>query len=350
MNNDALPLVAVVIPCYKSAETIADVVATIPSCVGHIFCVNDASPDRLSEVLEVVASTDTRVQVLTHEINGGVGAATITGYKAAIANGAEIIVKLDSDGQMDPRLIPALIEPIVQRKADYVKGNRFFDISSVQRMPTVRLIGNAGLSFLSKLSSGHWHLFDPTNGFTAIHATVAEILPLDKLHKRYFFESDILFRLGTLGACVQDVPMEAVYGEEQSGLSELDALFKFPGLHLRNLIKRIFYNYFLRDFSTASLSLIFGLCLSFWGTIFGVMHWIDSARLGIPATAGTVMLSAFPILIGFQLLLSFLHHDVAASRRNAIYPQISRVKVLRSRSAHRVDDTKEKAEADDVTR
>lgn len=331
MQKPSLSNTAVVIPCYKAAGSIADVIANIPADIRQIYCVNDASPDNLAEVLDVIAKGDPRVHVLTHEVNGGVGAATVTGYRVAIASGAKIIVKIDSDGQMDPRLIPALIEPIVQGEADYVKGNRFFDISSVQRMPAVRLIGNAGLSFMSKLSSGIWHLFDPTNGFTAIHADVADILPLDKLHKRYFFESDMLFRLGTVGASVCDVPMEAVYGDEKSGLSELDALLKFPGLHLRNLIKRVLYNYFLRDFSTASLSLIMGLLLLFGGGVFGIIHWLESASNGVPATAGTVMLSAFPVLIGVQFLLSFLNHDVSASKRSALHPQIGRVKVLRAR-------------------
>ncbi|WP_101066505.1 glycosyltransferase family 2 protein [Roseovarius salinarum] len=330
MQTSALSTTAVVIPCFRAAGTIRDVVARVPAGIERIYCVNDASDDDLAPVLEELEAEDRRVNVVTHAVNGGVGAATVTGYRAAIAGGAQVIVKLDSDGQMDPRLIPALIEPILQGEADYVKGNRFFDIESVQHMPTVRLIGNAGLSFLNKLSSGYWHLFDPTNGFTAIHAEVASILPLDKLHKRYFFESDLLFRLGTVRAAVRDVPMEAVYGDETSGLSELDALLKFPGLHLRNLCKRVFYNYLLRDFSTASLSLIAGFALLVGGGLFGASAWLESARTGVPATAGTVMLSAFPVLVGVQLLLNFLSHDIASSQRPALHRELGRVRVLRA--------------------
>jgi glycosyltransferase involved in cell wall biosynthesis len=339
MQRSPLSNTAVVIPCYKAADSIRDVVADIPAEIGRIYCINDASPDNLADVLDKLTNEDPRVHVVTHAQNGGVGAATVTGYRAAIEGGAKVIVKIDSDGQMDPRLIPALIEPIVNGEADYVKGNRFFDISSVQQMPTVRLIGNAGLSFLSKLSSGLWHLFDPTNGFTAIHADVAASLPLDKLHKRYFFESDLLFRLGTLGAAVRDVPMQAVYGDEKSGLSELDALLKFPGLHLRNLIKRVFYNYFLRGFSTASLMLVFGIMLFAFGGIFGISQWIESARTGVPATAGTVMLSAFPVLLGVQMLLNFLSHDVSSSQRPALHPHIARVRVLKAQPCGPKKDT-----------
>lgn len=325
------PRVFVVIPCYRAAQSIKAVVAEVPEIVSRIYCVNDASDDALAEVLAELAEQNPLLTVLTHSENQGVGGATITGYRAAIVDGADIIVKLDSDGQMDPRLIPALINPIVEGQADYVKGNRFFDVESVRAMPVGRLIGNAGLSFFSKLSTGYWHLFDPTNGFTAIHADVARILPLDKLNKRYFFESDMLFRLGTMRAAAIDVPMEAVYGDEVSNLRELDALLKFPALHLRNFWKRIIYNFFLRDFSTASLNLLAGLMLSIFGLVIGVTAWIHSARAGVPATAGTVMLSAFPLLVGVQLLLSFLSHDVSNSERPALHPRIGRVRKLKAK-------------------
>jgi len=320
--------IAVVIPCYRSAATVGELITRIGPEVDRIYCVNDASDDNLSEVLAAVAQSDARVTNLTHAVNGGVGAATVTGYRAAIEGGAQIIVKLDSDGQMDPRLILAVVAPIRRGEADYVKGNRFFDIESVREMPKLRLIGNAGLSFMSKLSSGHWHLFDPNNGFTAIHADVASVLPLEKLHKRYFFESDLLFRLGTVKAAVRDVPMEAIYGDETSNLSEMQVLFQFPLFHARNFFKRIAYNYFLRDFSAASLSLIVGVMLLVFGVIFGISAWVDGARAGVPATAGTVMLSAFPTLVGIQLLLSFLGHDVSMSPRKPIHLDLAAVRVL----------------------
>src|SRR5690606_32001950 len=151
--------------------------------------------------------TDPRVRVIRHASNLGVGGAVITGYQAAIADGMDILVKLDGDGQMDASLIPDFIEPIINGEADYTKGNRFFDLEELRSMPRIRLIGNAVLSFMTKFSSGYWNLFDPTNGFTALHADVARYLPLSKISKRYFFESDMLFRLNTLRAVVHDIPM-----------------------------------------------------------------------------------------------------------------------------------------------
>ncbi len=178
-------------------------------------------------------------------------------------------------------------------------------------MPWIRVAGNAGLSLLSKMSCGYWNLFDPTNGFTAIHATALAALPLEKISRRYFFESDMLFRLNALRAVVADVPLEARYGDEQSGLSVLAALVRFPLCHLRNYLKRLFYNYFLRDFNIASVNLLIGLVLVTFGVGYGSVHWIRGYQLDVLASPGTVMLAALPIVLGWQALLSFVHLDVA---------------------------------------
>jgi dolichol-phosphate mannosyltransferase len=183
-----------------------------------------------------------------------------------------VLVKLDSDGQMDPALVPTLVAPILRGEADYTKGNRFLELEGLCAMPFVRLLGNSLLSFLNKLTSGYWDIFDPTNGFTALHAAVARRLPLDKVSGRYFFESDLLFRLGTLRAVVVDVPMSAVYAGEKSSLVVRHAPFEFAWKHLLNTVKRIFYGYYLRDFSFASLELVLGSLLVAGGTWFGAVQ------------------------------------------------------------------------------
>lgn len=322
--------VAVVIPCYRAAHNITRVVEAIPSGISTVVCVNDASDDNLAEVLNKLARENSRIKIITHKFNGGVGAATVSGYREALTTGAEVLVKIDSDGQMNPAFIPLLVAPILAGEVDYAKGNRFFDIDAVRSMPWTRLVGNAGLSFLTKVSTGYWTLFDPTNGYTAIQADVARVLPLEKLHSRYFFESDMLFRLGTIKAVVAELPMESVYGDETSQLSEWDALMTFPFLHVRNFLKRIVYNYFLRGFSAASVNLVAGLTLALFGLVFGIDAWIKSNLTDTPATAGTVMLSAFPLLIGFQLLLSFLQHDIAMTPQQPIHQRISYYMMLRS--------------------
>jgi len=306
--------VAVVIPCFRVTPHILSVISQIGPDVWRIYVVDDACPDKSGQhVLQ--ESTDPRVHVIAHTENQGVGGAVITGYRAAIADGASVIVKVDGDGQMDPALIPDFVAPIADGEADYTKGNRFFDLEKVRSMPVIRIFGNAVLSFMAKLSTGYWDLFDPTNGYTAIHADVARHLPFDKISKRYFFETDILFRLNTLRAVVLDVPMEARYGDEVSNLRISKIIGEFVVKHARNFVKRIFYNYFLRDVSLASIELPLGAALLLWGAGFGIYHWIGSATEGLVTPAGTVMFAALPIILGLQLLMAFIGHDIAVVPR-----------------------------------
>lgn len=320
--------IAVVIPCYQVARTIAAVVAGIGPEARHIFCVDDASTDASAEIIAGVAAADPRVRLIRRPENGGVGAAVLDGYRAALGAGCGIIVKLDGDGQSDPALLAKFCRPIQEGRADYVKGNRFYFPDKVQAMPLGRILGNAGLSFLTKLSTGYWDLFDPTNGYTAIHADVAAALPFARLHRRYFFESDMLFRLAVIRARVVELPMESVYGAETSHLGVWRCLVTFPGLHLRNLVKRIGYNYFLRNFSIASVNLVLGLALIAFGLIFGLDHWLASVATGRAATAGTVMVSALPILIGVQMGLSFLAFDIAMTPREPLQGHLADLSLL----------------------
>ena len=301
--------IAVIMPCYKSAEHVLHVLGNIPDIVSAIYCVDDACPDKTGQHIKK-ESNDKRIQVLYHEKNQGVGGTVITGYRAALKNRADIIIKLDSDGQMDPALIPRFIQPIIDGQADYTKGNRFYTPEFLSGMPGIRILGNAGLSFLTKFSTGYWQIFDPTNGYTAIHADVLRLLPLDKISKNYFFESDMLFRLGTVRAVVMDIPQKAVYGNEKSNLKISKTLFTFTGAHLRNFLKRIVYNYFIRDFHVASLESVLGPLLLIFSIFFGVNAWVDSVQNQVTATAGTVMLAALPFIVGLQLTLSALHYDI----------------------------------------
>lgn len=244
----------------------------------------------------------------------------MAGYRAALKEGADILVKIDGDGQMPPELISRFIAPLLNGSADYAKGNRFYDLSNVHSMPPLRLFGNAALSFMSKFSSGYWDIFDPTNGYTAIQAKVAAHLPLERISARYFFETDMLFRLNTLRAVVVDIPMAARYGDEISHLRPSRVFTEFFVGHTRNFAKRIFYNYFLRDLSAASLQLLLGSLLMIGGTIFGFWKWLFNPAS--PATAGTVMLAALPIMLGLQLLLAFLMWDMQAAPRTAIHSRL----------------------------
>jgi dolichol-phosphate mannosyltransferase len=316
--------VAVVIPSYRVTKHILAVLAAIGPEVSRIYVIDDKCPDGSGQLVSDQCR-DPRVVVLEHSENQGVGGAVMTGYQAAIADGADVIVKVDGDGQMDPALIPNFIGPILAGEADYTKGNRFFFLEEIGNMPWLRLFGNAVLSLMTKLSSGYWDLFDPTNGYTAIHRDVARHLPFQKISRRYFFETDMLFRLNTLRAVVVDVPMDAVYGEEESNLKISKIVIEFLAKHAINFCKRLFYNYYLRNMSLASLELPLGIGLITLGSTYGIAHWIMSERLGVATPAGTVMLAALPVLMGTQLILAFLAYDIASLPSRPVHKKTSYV-------------------------
>lgn len=326
--------IAVVIPSYRVRSHIETVIARIGPEVAIIYVVDDACPEGSGRFVEETVK-DPRVCVLYNPVNQGVGGAMVAGMVRAAAEGADIIVKIDGDGQMDPGLIPSFVGVIATGEADYTKGNRFFEPEGLSSMPMSRLVGNAGLSFLAKLSSGYWHSFDPTNGFFAIHASLVELLPTDKLAKRYFFESDLLFRLNVLGARISDVPMHAHYGLEQSSMKPLQEIPRFAAAHLRNFTKRIFYNYFLRGFSVASIELSLGLVLLTFGLIYGLSNW----GMDEPASAGTVMLAALPIIVGMQLFLAFLNYDIQSVPRTTLHLRLRSAAAPLRALKHRDADT-----------
>ncbi|MEH6626482.1 MAG: glycosyltransferase family 2 protein [Motiliproteus sp.] len=301
---------AVVVPCYRVRQFIVDVVQRIGPEVDRIYLVDDACPEQSGD-WAASQLDDQRIEVIYHSQNLGVGGAVLSGYRQALAEGADLIVKLDGDGQMDPALIATLIQPILRGDADYTKGNRFWSRATIGNMPGVRIFGNAALGFITKMSSGYWRLFDPTNGFTAIHRQALMMLDQSRISPRYFFESDMLIQLGDIRAVVVDVPMHANYGEETSGLSIRRTALEFLGKHLKATIRRIIHFYFLRDFSIASLHLLFGTFGLMFGLLFGGYHWCLSMSTGLTASTGTVMLAALPTILGFQLFLQFLSYDIA---------------------------------------
>jgi glycosyltransferase involved in cell wall biosynthesis len=310
------PRIAVVIPCYRVADRVGAVITAIGPEVGTIYAVDDGCPQGTADRL--TGCSDPRVRVLRHEANQGVGAAVMTGYRAALADGADIVVKVDGDGQMDPREIGRLVAPIVQGRADYAKGNRFHELEFLRSMPRGRLLGNALLSLVNKIASGYWDVMDPTNGFTAIHRDALAQLPLHKLDRGYFFESDMLFRLYTVRAVVHDVPMPARYAGEPSSLRIGRVATVFPLKYARSTLKRVFYAYFLRDFNGGSLQLCLGTLVTLAGIALGVSYWMESAAQDVPATSGQVMLAALPILVGVQLLIGALNYDIASVPREPL--------------------------------
>lgn len=306
------PKITVVIPAYKVSKQILATIESVGPEVEHIIVVDDACCEG-SGKLVATTSPDSRVEVIFHNENMGVGGALKTGYMRALELESSVIVKIDGDGQMDPTKIPEMSRLIIEGEADYVKGNRFFDIETVRSMPFARILGNLALSFFAKFSTGYWRIFDPNNGFTAISSTALSRIQLAKIDNRYFFESDILFRLNLARAVVVDFPMDAIYGDEKSNLKIRRVLFEFPYKHIRNFFKRIAYTYYLRDFTLASLELPIGVVLCSFGFVSGVLNFEASRELNQATAPGTLILISMSVLVGVQLILSFFSYDIDSS-------------------------------------
>lgn len=298
------------LPCYRVRAQIVDLLGRIDSFVDAIYVVDDHCPEESGKLVRD-SVTDPRVRVLFNETNLGVGGAVKRGFDAALADGFDILVKLDGDGQMDPDAIAQIVRPIADGHADYVKANRFYNPRYLRGMPTARLLGNGVLSFISKLSTGYWNIMDPTNGFVAIHAKVYSALERDKIDNRYFFESDMLFRLHIVGAVVQDVPLPAKYEDEKSSLVIRRIIGPFFKNHCTRFFQRVIYDYFVRDFNVGSVQLVAGMVSLTFGLTYGSIKWLNGIETNIPTETGAVMIAVIPVIIGFQLLLSALHFDIS---------------------------------------
>jgi len=314
--------IAVAIPCYKVTQHVLSVIGAIGPEVEVIYAVDDACPDNSGRFIEE-NNRDPRVRVIRNPENRGVGGAIVTAYEAAIGDAMDIVVKIDGDGQMNPALLPLFVRPILRGQADYTKGNRFYHPESLRGMPPMRLFGNAVLSLMTKFSCGYWSSMDPTNGYTAIHTAVLRKLPLQKLERRYFFETDMLYHLNTIRAVVHDVPMDSVYADEESNLKVSKVLPEFLYKHAARVVKRYVYLYLLRDFNIGSLYSILGALMCLVGLVFGGVHWLHSIATGQPASSGTVMFAALPLIIGIQFLIAFLHYDVSNVPREALNAELS---------------------------
>jgi len=298
----------VVIPAYNEANFIKGVIEKVPERVEKIIVVDDCSEDGTSDVVSSIP--DNRIKLINHKINTGVGGAMVSGYKYSLEAGADIVVKIDGDGQMDPGQIPKIVDPIINRRADYCKGFRFHETGNLKQMPVVRLIGNIGLSFLTKIASGYWNIFDPTSGYTAIHREALSRLNLDNLNKSYFFETDMLIGLYKIQAVVKDVEIANRYGDEESQLNPIHISLTFPWLLIKATLKRILWRYFIIDFTAVSLFIVIGLPMFLYGFGFGLYNWISNHMKNVPTPVGTIMITVILLFFGFQFLLQSFVLDI----------------------------------------
>lgn len=303
-------VVSISVPAHDEEAHIEQVITTMPAFVDHIVVVDDASTDATAEKAEAVG--DPRVTVIRHTENQGVGGAIISGHRAGLDLGCDISVVMAGDGQMDPDHLSDLLDPLLDHGCGFAKANRFYSMDSFRGMPRHRVLGNVVLSFLTKLASGYWNLFDPQNGYTAITRATLERLNLDTISKTYEFENDLLINLNVLDVRATDVPIPARYGTEVSGMRMRNVVPAISLLLFKGFWKRILWKYVMRSFSPIALFLFTGLALVTWGVLFGV--WVVWQTVGPNvASTGTVILSVVPFLVGVQLLISALTLDIQRS-------------------------------------
>jgi dolichol-phosphate mannosyltransferase len=310
--------VCCIIPAYRARATVCDVVRAALRYANIVIVVDDSCPDGSGGAVAQAYRGHPSVIVVKRERNGGVGAAMKTGIERAMELRPDVIVKIDADGQMDPSYIPSIVELFENDpNLAYVKGNRFFDSRVLHKMPWLRLFGNSCLSLLAKFASGYWNIIDPTNGYLAFNGRLLPAINWQNFADCYFFEISVLCELGLKRATIAEMEMDTIYGQELSSLSISRTLFGFPPKLTWLFLRRTLLQYFIFDINLGSLYIVLGLGLGTFGAGFAVFEWVQSILTGIPRTTGTVMLGVLPFLMGFQLLLNALLHDVQFSARSS---------------------------------
>lgn len=313
--------IAVIIACYKTTTTAVKVVAECLQFADLVICVDDSCPYGTGSIIDQTISSE-KLVIIYHKSNLGVGGAVKTGFTYALNHNYTILVKCDSDGQMWPGMIPKLISPIILRHAEFTKGNRFIELNHITNMPLNRLIGNTALGFICKLTTGYWELFDPTNGFIAIHANALKYINLQSLDDRYFFETDLLFRSSLLNIVIKEIPMQADYRNHFSSLNPIAEVYNFGIRHFQVFLKRISYQYFILDFNPGSMHLV-GFCFSFILMLLVTINSIyRNVKYSEPTPLGLQVLFLAFLIITLQTSMGFLFYDMA------FRPMLRRLKQL----------------------
>jgi glycosyltransferase involved in cell wall biosynthesis len=297
--------VAVVVPAHNEEALIGKTITTLPDFVDHVIVIDDCSTDDTSK--QVVEVGDPRVTLIRHEQNTGVGGAIVDGHRKALELGADVNVIMAGDAQMDPEYLPALLDPIADDGYGFTKANRFYSRTGLVGMPLNRLLGSAVLSFATKLASGYWQLFDPQNGYTAITRESLSRIDLDRIAHGYAFENDLLIWLNIARVRAKDVSVPAVYGEEVSGMRLRKVVPELSRLLFQGFWRRILRKHVVPSFSPIALMLFTGLSLCFFGVVIGL--WVMAEAPGSP-TAGSVMLSVGPLLVGINMLVQAIVMDM----------------------------------------
>ncbi len=303
--------VGVVIPCHNEETQIGSVIETMPECVDRMFIVDDVSTDRTAEVVEgYLDRYPGRIRLIRHERNGGVGAAIVTGYKAAVEEGIGATAVMAGDAQMDPADLVDLLDPVVLGEADYSKGNRLFSGDAWKVIPRVRYLGNSALSLMTKIASGYWHVADSQTGYCVASLKALSTIELDKLYPRYGFPNDMLVQLNIYGFRVRDVPIKPVYGVgEKSGIKLYKVIPTLSWLLFRRFWYRMGQKYVVRDTHPLVLFYVTGLFFTLVGFILGLLQVIARIQAR-PLSTPTTILAALLLISGIQFLFFAMWFDM----------------------------------------
>jgi glycosyltransferase involved in cell wall biosynthesis len=319
-GNDDLPLysgrrVAVVVPAYNEELLIGETLRGIPDFICRVYVVNDCSKDRTQDVVEYYASQDDSIVPIRHEVNRGVGAAIMTGYKRALADGMDIVAVMAGDDQMDPAFLPDLLDPIVAKKCDYTMGNRLISPTYRKGMSKWRYLGNATLTMLTKIASGYWQMMDPQNGYTAISKRALERINLDEIYTRYGYCNDLLVKLNVVGFRVINVPHPARYGKEKSKIRYSTYILKVSSLLLRDFLWRLKMKYVVLSFHPLVFFYVAGAIFTLIGIIGGLytlyFKFVLDYSMFVPLTVALLMFG-----FGLQMLFFAMFYDMQQEKNS----------------------------------
>ena len=303
---------AVVVPAHDEERLIAGTLASIPGFVDRVYVVDDASDDGTVE--QARAGGDGRVEVVRHEQNLGVGAAIVTGYKRALADGVDVACVMAADGQMDPADLETLAGAVARGEVDYAKANRLFTGEAWRLIPRSRYLGNAVLSLLTKIASGYWHVADSQSGYTAVSRELLSRLDLDRLYRRYGFPNDMLVQLNVWNARVRDFPSRPIYGVgERSGIRLRRVVPAISWLLFRRFFWRLREKYVIRDFHPLVFFYVLGFVLTLAGLALGVVETVLRI-MGNDITPATVVLVALLLISGTQFTLFAMWFDMESNK------------------------------------
>jgi glycosyltransferase involved in cell wall biosynthesis len=306
--------IGVAVPAYNEEKLIGETLKGIPEYVDRIYVCNDGSTDRTAEIVKVFMEKDRRIFLINHEKNMGVGKSIIDCYKKGLEESMDIMVVMAGDNQMDPSEMPKLLDPIIEGRADYTKGNRLYSRDALRGMSAWRTFGNAILTILTKIASGYWHVSDPQNGYTAISRKSLSVLPLDDVYPWYGYCNDLLVKMNVYGLRVLDVPIPARYGNEKSKIKYGKYILRVSWLLLRDFLWRLKVKYVVRSFHPLIFFYLAGIILASLG-IFGVIWSLAMKILAGERLFERLVISLITFGIGAQSLFFAMYFDMEENRR-----------------------------------